>query len=198
MLCFSGLGMMAAETFIEKKLQGIYGINLIHYAVPAAIILVLTLSFIPYYYNVIAEPRPLGVTHGFARTAIEYKEAEAILSFGGKTGNCFVVAEKPFLFAMTGMRPIRTEMALSDHGLVENILRNDTCILYFEDLYCTDFYGLGDRCGIANQSVAACEEVRQGIKSRCKSMKETYGLQQYHEYEYGTFKFTLYNITSIL
>jgi hypothetical protein len=196
LLCFAGVGMYVVERFAASRLHGTARKKMINFAIPLILVLVLFLWSVPYFYDVREGLKPLKVNHGFQRGAIEYKEIEAINSMGEKIDpSCYVVAEKPFLFSATDLKIIRTNSVLSNPKLVSDAIKNKGCILYFKDLYCTDFYSLGSRCGIKNESFAGCEELRQNITSNCKKMEEQFKLQSYLNYEFGKFNFTVYNIS---
>lgn len=195
LICFAGIGMYAVEGFVVPKLYGTARRRVINFAIPLAIVLVLFLFFVPYFYEVREGLKPLNVDHGYPRDYIHYKEKEVINSIDEKIDNCYIVAERPVLFSATDLKIIATGFVLYEQKPVRNVIDNGGCIFYFEDLYCTDFYSLGSRCGIENESIETCEKLRQSIVSKCRGMHEKYQLQPYLEYEFDDFNFTVYNIS---
>lgn len=195
LICFAGIGMYAVEEFAVSKLHGIARRRVINFAIPLAIVLVLFLFFVPYFYEIREGLKPLGVEHGYPRDDIHYKEKEVINMVDGEIDFCYVVAEEPVFFSATDLKIMKTESVLSDPKPIGDIIDNMGCIFYFEDLYCTNFYSFGDRCGIENESFERCEELRQGIVSRCREMHEKYQLDTYLKYEFDNFTFTIYNVS---
>lgn len=195
LICFAGFGMYVVEKFIISKLRVAARGKVINFSIPLAIVLVLFLFFIPYFYEIREGLKPLNVDHGYPRDMIHYKEKEVINLMEKEIGSCYIVAEDPVFFSATNLKIMDTEIALSDPKVVKDIVDKGNCIFYFEDLYCTDFYSLGNRCGIENESIETCEELRKNIVSRCEKMHEEYELQPYLKYEFGNFTFTIYNIS---
>ena len=197
LICFAGVGMYAVEEFVVSKLRGISRESVVNFAIPLVIFLVLFLFFVPYFYEIREGSKPLNVRHGYPRDILHYNEREAIKMMDEKIDNCYIVAEEPIYFSLTDLKIMRTDYVLFmfDQNIVRNVIDNGGCIFYFEDFFCTDFYGLGDRCGIENPSIETCEELRQVIISRCRIMHEKYQLHPYLEYEFDNFTFTVYNIS---
>ncbi len=196
LICFTGLGMYAVEEFLIPRLSKIGRKSIINLAIPLAIVLVLFIFFVPYFYEIREESKPLNVNHGYPRNEIQYREKEVISLMDERIDSCYVLAEEPIFFSATDLKVLKTESVFYDPGPLRSVLERGDCIFYFEDLYCTDFYSLGDRCGIENESIEACEQFRQGIVSRCRKMHEEYELHPYLKYEFDNFKFTVYNISS--
>lgn len=195
LIFFAGLGMYSVEKFLISKSRGIVKDKMINFAIPLLIVLILFLLFIPYFYEIGEGLKPLSVTQGYPRNTIQYEEKRVINLIGGELDSCYVVAEWPSLLSATDLKIITTESVLSDTRMVRDVIENGDCIFYFEDLYCTDFYTFGNRCGIENETFESCEEVRQNIVSKCRKMHEVYNLSQYLKYESGEFTFTVYNIS---
>ena len=192
---FAGLGLYAVERLAVSKLHGMARKKIINFSIPLAIILVLLLLFVPYFYKLQVDLKPIGMDQGYQRDAIQYKEKEVINTMDEKLDDCYVVAEEPVLFSATDLKVIRTESVLNDPEPLSHAIKNGERVLYFEDLYCTDFYSFGNRCGIENESFETCEELRRKIVSRCREIHENYKLEPYLTYEFGKFKFAVYNVS---
>lgn len=195
LICFAGIGIYAVEKFAVSRMQGIDREGVINFIIPLAMVVVLFLSSVPYFYEIREEAKPLSLGHGHPRNLIYYEESEAIGLIDKELGPCYLAVEEPIIFSATDLKVMRTRLVLSSPQIVKNIIDSGSCIFYFEDLYCTDFYSFGKRCGIENESFESCEELRQEVVSRCGEMHEKYELQPYLEYEFDNFTFTVYNIS---
>jgi len=193
LICFAGVGMYATEEFVTTRFRNLIRWKTINFAVPLILVVGLLLLSLPYFYEIRENPKPLNVNHGYPRTEIHYKEMETIRMMDREIDSCYVITEEPIFFSATDLKPIKTESVLMNPETLKE--EGGKCIFYFEDLYCTNFYSLGDRCGIENESFERCEEFRQKIVSRCREMHEEYQLKPYLKYEWGNFTFTVYNIS---
>ncbi len=196
LLCFAGLGVCAFEKFAVSMPHKIARQKATKISAPVFIVLVLFLLSIPYFYAVQNDPKPLNVDHGYPRGRIEYKEMEVIDMIDREIDSCYVVTKEPVFFSATDLKAIPTESVLKQPEMLQDVTGNRGCVFYFKDLYCTDFYSLGNRCGIENESFETCEELRRKIVSQCREMHEKFELQPYLEYEFGDFNLTLYKITT--
>ncbi len=196
LLCFAGLGFYAFEEFALSMPHKIARQKVITKIVPTFFVLLLFLLSIPYFYAVQNDPKPLNVNHGYPRGEIEYKEMEVIDMIDREIDSCYVVTKEPVFFSATDLKAIPTESVLKQPEMLQDVTGNRGCVFYFKDLYCTDFYSLGNRCGIENESFETCEELRRKIVSQCREMHEKFELQPYLEYEFGDFNLTLYKITT--
>jgi hypothetical protein len=64
-------------------------------------------------------------------------------------------------------------------------------------MFCTDFFSLGDRCGIVNETVERCENVRLNITSKCGDMKRDFTLAPVEEFKFDKYSFELYSLTGV-
>jgi len=169
LMSLAGIGLWKFEKSIDKLIKNEWILFFI-------IIMVITLFSLPYLYKLKNDPKPL-VSHGSPRDEIFYKENEIVYSISKKIDcNCYVVTEEPLIFIFTNISPIKTEAVLEDSNVIEKILEKTNCVLYFEDLFCTDFYTFGNRCG-SSSTFEGCEKERKEIVNRCQKMHKEYDLK---------------------
>jgi hypothetical protein len=175
LICLSSLG--------AEKIDEILGFILPKKISSLIIISLILFLSVPYIYKIKIEPTEM-VHHGFGRSELNYPEQEFVNLLNNKINpNCWIITHDPSTFDGTKIKAIGTEIALNTPEKIEKIANETGCIFYFEDLYCTNFYSLGDRCGIENESFQRCEEYRKEIVARCQEMNDVYNLQLYLTYE---------------
>jgi 4-amino-4-deoxy-L-arabinose transferase-like glycosyltransferase len=200
LFCLAGAGLFAFEKSALKLLGGggIAKKRIVAIAVPAALALILFSSSVPYLLDVLGNLQPLHVSHGYPRDLIQYKEIDAAMSVGVEVcDSCYIIAENPLIFSPTNLKGISTDLALSEPETIKEILMNGRGVYYFEDMFCTDFFSLGDRCGIVNETVESCENVRLNITSKCGDMKRDFTLAPNEEFKFDKYSFELYNLTGV-
>lgn len=213
LVCFAGVGMYAIERFTISKLQVVSKRSVISYAIPLVIVFVIIMFSLPYFHEIREDLKPLDVNHGYPRNGIQYREKEVVNMIDKKIDSCYIIAEQPVFFSASDLKAIPTDSVLQNPQLLEKVISEGKCLFYFEDLYCTDFYSLGDRCGIENESIETCEQLRREIVRKCRKMHEKFELETYKEFEInlsekyaglkpeviegGSFAFRLYKINSV-
>jgi 4-amino-4-deoxy-L-arabinose transferase-like glycosyltransferase len=198
LFCLAGAGLFAFEKSVLRLLGGRAKKRIVAIAVPAALGLILFSSSVPYILEVLGNVQPLHVSHGYPRDLIQYKEIDAAMSVGGEVcDSCYIIAENPLIFSPTNLKGISTDLALSRPEMIKKILKDGRSVYYFEDMFCTDFFSLGDRCGIVNETVERCENVRLNITSKCGDMKRDFTLAPVEEFKFDKYSFELYSLTGV-
>lgn len=196
LFCFAGFGLSYLDTISSGRIGWLKGKSYGSFAISAVLLLTIMASSLPYFHSVFTEPKPLGVDHGFERGNIHYDEMETIRQIDNEIDNCYLISEEPIFFEASDLKVFRTESALTDQNLVGRMTEISDCVLYFEDLFCTDYYTFGERCGLEEESFETCEEFRRDIVSRCSKMKEAYELVPYRSFStFGNFTFRLYSVS---
>jgi len=202
LMSLAGIGLWNFEEFVAKLFKNR---QLLFFVM----IIIITLFSLPYFNKLKYEPKPF-VSQGYPRDEVFYKENEIVELVNKKINHkCFVVTENPNVFVFTKMLPIKTEAALENPLIIEEILERTNCVFYFEDLFCTDFYSFGDRCGLNDNLDDKCEDLRKKNVLRCQKMHEKYNLKlrvsfpftvnervkRYYHQQSSNITFNLYDIS---
>lgn len=192
--------------FIEKN---------IHFRLLLTLSIFILVSFftLPYLQIIQDNPTNLGRTNVMShkRDRIYYLESETISKIDKslENRNCYLIMENPLVSGGINRKVVPTDIILENKEIAKKILNEIGCLLYFEDYYCTDYYSLGEVCGLGFPSVEKCEELRKKIVQKCKNMHKEYNLQEYLIFSYNIseniqkemfrnpkeIKFTLYNVS---
>jgi len=171
-------------------------------------IIIILFSFI---VKVRKDPDSLGnIYTALDKDSIIYLEIESVSKIDEiVNSDCYIIMENEIVGGITTKKIIPTRLIFEKNDVINNLVENKVCLFYFEDMYCTDYYSLGDVCGLQVQSFEKCEELRKQIVDRCKKIHENYKLVSFRDFEYNIplhaqekiignpkkIKFTLYNVS---
>lgn len=186
-IILGGIGVFYLENILTKiVLKGVGRKSFkkhISFAVSCVLVIMILFSFSP-FFDKLDDTNPLDSSSGYTRDHLFYREGDYVDYIGRELGDSYVVAEFPLVFAGTLVKPIRTTNFLSgfEDTNPEELFGK---IYYFEDLYCTDFYSLQNRCGLENQSYETCEALREEKINICKDMHKKFKLVTFSEYKFN-------------
>jgi len=182
LIYFASVCIYSAYWLITNKLK-IKRSN-IRYLISFIIVLMLFLSFLPYLQKIQKSPMEF-MSQGTDINELYYPEQEYISLINEKFGEeCYLTMQEPILLSGTHLKGIKTSFILSDNQIANNIIQHTDCLLFFEDLFCTNYYTAGNICGEGLSSLEKCEIKRLETVSQCKQMHEKFNLSPVLEYNF--------------
>jgi hypothetical protein len=182
LIYFASVCIYTAYQLITNKLK--IKRNNIKYLISSGIVLILLLSFLPYLQKIQKNPMSL-MSQGTNINEVYYPEQDYISLINEKFGEeCYLIMQEPVLLSGTHLKGIKTSFILYDDQIAKNIIQHTDCLLFFEDLFCTNYYTAGNICGEGLSSLEKCEIKRLETVSQCEQMHEKFNLSPVLEYNF--------------
>ncbi len=158
LLALSILFSVGGIYFIQKEISKRTSNKLLAFSDVIILLLVVLLS--SYMILNLYNPDEYFSDQGFVKSDVMYQEQEFINSIKDGVKGCYVVMHFPYFLSATEAKGIFTLDLLGNPNMSKNILNSESCFLFFEDLYCTNFFEETlDAAGTENLIISRCEEM---------------------------------------
>ncbi|MEM2918464.1 MAG: glycosyltransferase family 39 protein [Candidatus Altiarchaeota archaeon] len=201
-IIFSALGINKAGELVGNIILRYFRYK-IKALIHVILLLLISFSFYPYI------PRIDSQLNIMAENPLSY-EMKAISELNEMlvSSDCYVIMKEPtFSAGSKKIKTISTQKILSDKKIAEGILNGTSCLLYFEDIFCTEYAPAVSLKKIEHFSEE--DKAKMFLRKQCNEMHETFVLEPKHTFEFNItpkyqeifkakksfMKFTLYTVS---